>query len=106
MFTIPAGAQLILTETVLPTDVNYQTTAVATKDSNQSAVGTFNSSKKELTLTTTQTAENLTVTFVNKEVYVAPTGLDLRKVPFLVLMIAGAILMIAAQRRRKCEDEE
>jgi len=64
---IPAGSVLELNETGLPTSPQYFTTATGKKDSDQSAVGTYNSDSRVITLAASETTENVTVTFINTQ---------------------------------------
>ena len=97
VLTIPYGSKLTLTEASLE---NYRpTTQVETGEV---------TSGLEVILNAADTVKNLTVTFTNKEVFVAPTGVTTHTKPYIWILFLGGLLALTAlpvwYRRRK-EDE-
>ena len=98
-FMIPYGAVLTIEETAVN---NYSTTVNVGSGTPASALAA--------TLTASQTVENLTVTFTNTEVYVAPTGVTARKTPYVWVLLlgsvlaAGAVFVLLYRKRRKGGD--
>ena len=97
--TIPYGSKLTLTETSTGSYVTTVGVGTETPTSGQSIV-----------LLSSQTIEDLTVTFTNSEIFVAPTGYKNHVTPFIwlfaisLLMISGtAALVIYLQVRKKEE---
>lgn len=110
VLTIPAGATLVLEETDPNTGTTrYNTSATGeVNDENHAAIGTYDNTNLSITLSADQTVLDLTVTFTNSEVTVAPTEADTRKLPYLWMLLAG-ILMVGAfivfQRRKRFFEE-
>ncbi len=80
---VPYGVKLTVTETA---DSNYTTTTQV-----GSAAATEALTTGQLNIT-----EAITITFVNSDVVlIAPTGVDQKKVPYMLILIAGLMLMAA-----------
>ena len=91
--TVPYGAALTITETE---DSHYQTSV---------QVGSTSASEGlTATITADQTVRNLTVTFTNTGVIIAPTGIRSNKLPFGLILTAGtamaALSLIIRKKRR------
>ena len=104
---VPAGAMLVIRETDLPEAPRYNTTATG-EATDDTTVGTYDGDNLSITLTADQTIQNLTVTFTNSEVLVAPTGVKSSRTPYLWMLLLGAVMLSAMLyfcifRRRRYE---
>ena len=93
VLTIPYGAELTLTE---DGQSQYNTTV---------SVGSETTDALTTTLTPAQTVQDLTVTFTNSEIYIAPTGVEAETSSYLWMLGAGLALafspLLVKRRKRK-----
>ena len=105
IFSIPYGTVLDLIE--LPVEGYYDTTVEGKKDSDSSRVA---SGTLSITLTAAKTVEDLTVTFTNTEVIVAPTGVAEETgsswwmLAVGLALVPGAAVPFVLKKRKENED--
>ena len=88
-FKIPYGAVLEISEVAMQ---NYIATAEGRNSS--SSVGTYDSDNLTIVLDETQTIEDLTITFTNTEVQVAPSGYDEKTAPYMWIFFLSMLLLL------------
>ena len=88
-FKIPYGAVLEISEVAMQ---NYIATAEGRNSS--SSVGTYDSDNLTIVLDETQTIEDLTITFTNTEVQVAPSSYDEKSAPYMWIFLLSMLLTL------------